>query len=309
MDAAGATMTQRRDLDEPEQFFIDKIRQQPPDGGEMVCGEMVEELPGATVWNVSYRSQELRISGLMAQPHGTPPFPSVIINHGFFPPEDYYSGKGSRHELRALAQRGYLTIAPDYRNYGDSDDGDNIFQPGYLHDVRNLMPALAELPQTDETRIAIMGHSMGAGLTLQTLATSEGFRAAALLGSVTGREAERYEARLTRWPHGSGAAARGLDTFSDRYGTPATAPASFDRMSVINYLDAVDVPIIMHHGSEDQICPLQWATEIYECLASQGNVVDFHLYPDAGHVFRDSVFDAMIERTDRFFRTHMDIAN
>lgn len=302
-------MTQRRILDQPEQFFINAIRQQPPNGGDLVCGEMVEEHPGFTVWHINYRSHELRISGLMAQPHGTPPFPSVIMNHGFFPPENYYSGKGAKHELRALAERGYLTIVPDYRNYGNSDSGDNTFHPGYLHDVRNLMPALTRLPRVDRNRIAMMGHSMGAGLTLQTLATTDGIRAAALLGTVTGRETERYEARLNRWSRDSGAAARGLDSFSERYGTPESAPESVDRMSVINFLDTVDIPIIMHHGDEDNICPLRWANEIRERLVSHGKHVDFHLYPDAGHVFRDDSFDVMIERTDRFFRTHMNIAN
>jgi uncharacterized protein len=302
-------MTPERDLEKPDQFFIETIRQQPPDGGDFVSGDLVEEHPGCTIQQVTYRSHDLRVSGLMACPAGTPPFPAVIINHGFFPPENYYSGKGTRHELRALAERGYLTIAPDYRNYGDSDPGDNVLQPGYLHDVRNLIPALAELPQVDQKRIAMMGHSMGAGLTLQTLATMNGIRAAALLGAVTGREAERYDARLNRWAHGSGAAARGLDTFSERYGTPESAPESFERMSVINYLDAVAAPIIMHHGSDDEICPLGWATEIRDRLESHGKHVEFWLYQGAGHVFREEDFDAMIERTDRFFRTHMDIAS
>jgi dipeptidyl aminopeptidase/acylaminoacyl peptidase len=175
--------------------------------------------------------------------------------------------------------------------------------------VRNLVPALAELSIVDETRIAMMGHSMGAGLTLQTLATMNGILAAALLGAVTGREAERYDARLNRWSHGSGAAARGLDTFSERYGTPESAPESFERMSVINYLDAVAAPVIMHHGSKDEICPVEWATAIRDELEALQKHVAFYLYTDAGHVFRDDAFEAMIERTDRFFRAHMDLAS
>ncbi len=300
-------MTRKHTLNQPEQFFIDRIRQKPPDGGDFVCGEQTEEHERFNVWQVSYRSQSLRISGLMARPHGDGPFPAVIINHGFFPPDRYYPGKGTKHELRALASRGYLTIAPDYRNYGSSDAGETALEPGFLHDVRNLAAALKELQDADSSRIAMMGHSMGAGLTLQCLATTTGIRAAALLGAVTGREAERYEARRTRWARAPETTVRSPDLFSERYGTPETAPESFEQMSVINYLDAVDAPVIMHHGENDVICPVHWATEICDKLKSHGRDVAFYLYPDTGHVFRDAAFEAMIERNDRFFRAHMTI--
>jgi dipeptidyl aminopeptidase/acylaminoacyl peptidase len=153
----------------------------------------------------------------------------------------------------------------------------------------------------------MIGHSMGAGITLQCLATGSDVRGAALLGAVTGREAERYNARLNRWSHGSGAAARGLDEFTQRFGSPDEAPVSYDRMSVINYLHVVETPIIMHHGEMDEVCPLDWATEIRDTLKSAGKEVEFHLYHEAGHVFRENSFEVMIGRTDRFFRTHMSI--
>jgi uncharacterized protein len=298
-------MSRNRVLEQPIDFFIKHIRQRPLSGGDLTCGDLVERYDTFDVYKIFYRSEDLRVSGLLACPHGEGPFPAVIINHGFFPPENYYSGKGTRHELRALAARGYLTVAPDYRNYGDSDRGESTFVPGYLHDVRNLVPALAERDEVDETRIAMMGHSMGAGITLQCLATGSDIITAALLGAVTGREPERYEARRVRWSHAGGAASRGLDGFTERFGSPEEAPASYEQMSVINYLAEVDAPVIMHHGAEDEICPVFWATDIRDALEAAGKPVEFHLYAHAGHVFRDETFDTMIERTDRFFRAHM----
>jgi dipeptidyl aminopeptidase/acylaminoacyl peptidase len=300
-------MTRDRVLAQPTEFFIDRVRQRPLNGGDLKYEGLVERSGDFDVHEITYRSDDLRISGLIARPHSGEPLPAVIINHGFFPPEDYYPGKGTKHELRALASRGYLTVAPDYRNYGNSDTGDNTLVPGFLRDVRNLVPALAKRDEVDVTRIAMMGHSMGAGITLQCLATGSAIRAAALLGAVTGREAERYEARRNRWSHAGGAAAQGLDTFTERFGTPDEAPDSYERMSVINCVAEITAPIIMHHGARDEICPLSWATEIRHALEAAGKSVEFRLYDQAGHVFRDETFDAMIERTDRFFRAHMTI--
>lgn len=42
--------------------------------------------------------------------------PLVVLLHGF--PESWYS---YRHQLQALAEAGYHTVAPDQRGYGQTD--------------------------------------------------------------------------------------------------------------------------------------------------------------------------------------------
>ena len=301
---AGAERIERSHFNRPVDHFIERIRERPLDGRDMMLGDVVETHEGFHVHEMSYISDGLRITGLIAIPLETGPHPGVIINHGFFPVDRYYPGKGTKHEMGALAARGYLVAAPDYRGYGNSDPGDNTFLPGFVHDVRNLVPALSELEQVDSSRLAMMGHSMGAGITLQCLATGSNVHAAALLGAVTAREPERYEARRYRWTNGT-SAARSLEDFVARFGTPTDAPDSYERMSTINYLDAITAPIIMHHGAKDEVCPITWGFDLRDALLAAGKTVEFHQYTDAGHVLRDADFEQMVDRTDRFFRRQL----
>lgn len=75
-------------------------------------------------------------------------------------------GKVNLHYARELALRGYVTLAPDYPNFGEYQ-----FDPyarGYASATRkgifNHMAAvtvLGQLPQVDPQRIAVGGHSLG----------------------------------------------------------------------------------------------------------------------------------------------------
>lgn len=80
--------------------------------------------------------------------------PLVILCHGF--PESWYSW---RHQLPALAARGYHAVAPDQRGYGRTDAPTGITSYTQFHlvgDIVGLVRALGE----DEA--VIVGHDWGA---------------------------------------------------------------------------------------------------------------------------------------------------
>ena len=73
----------------------------------------------------TYPSDGLTISGVMHLPKGPGPFPVIILNHGFIPFDEYWSGADTWRAADYLAQRGYLTLAPDFRCWGESDSPEN----------------------------------------------------------------------------------------------------------------------------------------------------------------------------------------
>jgi uncharacterized protein len=288
------------DNDEPVAWYIDSIADREFDGCCIERVRLHEESNTHTSWVIEYQGDGLRLSGLMAVPSGEGPFPVAIFNHGYFPFDEYQTGYDTLREVRYMAQAGYIAIAPDYRNYGESDAGDHIFEPGYVYDVMNLIEAIKDLDEADSDRMGLSGHSMGGGITLQAIVAGADVQAAVLYGTVTAFEDERYEARISRW--GSGEVENSpAHQFAERYGTPDEAPEVYARMSAGNYLDRVEVPVLIHHGDADPTTPIEWAHEIEEGLRAADKDVEMHVYSGAGHSFEGYYFDMMMGRTLEFF--------
>lgn len=99
--------------------------------------------------------------------------PLVVLLHGF--PELWYSW---RHQLPALADAGYRTIAPDLRGYGDSSAPREI-EAYALEAVCGDFIGLLERLRAD--RAVFVGHDWGAAVAWQ-LALEHPERVAAVAG-------------------------------------------------------------------------------------------------------------------------------
>jgi uncharacterized protein len=290
---------------EPVAWYIEAIAEKEYDGCCLERLNVYEEGSNYTAWVIAYQGDGLRLTGLMAVPHGEGPFPVAIFNHGYFPFDEYDTGYDTLREVRYMAQAGYLTLAPDYRNYAGSDEGDYIFEPGYVHDVRNLIEALKDVAEADSERIGMSGHSMGGGITLQNIVSGADVKAAVLYGTVTAFEDERYQARIQRWSDSGGTGSNRAIEFSDRYGTPDDVPEIYARMSAGNYFDQIEVPVLIHHGDADPTTPIEWAYAIEQGLRDAGIAVEMHVYAGAGHSFQGYYFELMMQRTLEFFDQHV----
>lgn len=68
--------------------------------------------------------------------------PAVLLVHGF--PDLWY---GWRHQMAALAARGFRAVAPDMRGYGDSDAPPSAGSYSIFHLVGDLVALIADLAQ------------------------------------------------------------------------------------------------------------------------------------------------------------------
>jgi dipeptidyl aminopeptidase/acylaminoacyl peptidase len=242
-----------------------------------------------------YRSDGLKISGMMNVPVGNGPFPVVVLCHGYIEPSRYATGDGTWRQADYLAEHGYLTLAPDYRNHGASDIARSFFHIGYAEDVLHLIASIPSLDKADPRRVGLWGHSMGGAIALKAAVVSKTADAVVLFGSVSGDERVNYANGM-----GNGPGVYGIELL----GSPRSNPLVYKRMSPIRYLQ-YSPPLSIHHGEADSIVPADWSKELYAAALEQGAPAELYLYPKGGHTLRGEDWEQAMERTLAFLDRHV----
>lgn len=260
--------------------------------------------PVLSRYAVRYRSGDLRITGVLGVPSGGGRHPVVVVAHGYADPRAYTTGSMMVREQVALVRSGFVSLAIDYRNYAGSsrETGDPVARPlGYPADLVNAVAAVraSRLPFLDGSRVGLLGRSMGGGVVLDALAARPHLALAAVLSSpVSSLAGDQY----ARWVALDGP----LRTRVVRaYGTPSTNPVFWREASARSYLGRVDVPLQIHHGTADRMCPVRWSEATTAALRARGKDVTLYEYPGEGHRF-DAAWPTVMERTLEFLHEHLD---
>lgn len=254
-----------------------------------------------TRYTVRFLSGRLRISGIMNVPTGTGPFPVLILNHGYIDPDIYTTGRGLAREQDYLARRGYVVIHVDYRNHAQSDDDPNYelnLRLGYTEDVINAVYAVREskLPYLDGDRVGMLGRSMGGGVTFNALVVQPDLvKAAVVYAPVSSDVVDNFD----RWIRRMGDRRVLAQRIAARYGSPEENPEFWRNVSPVTFFDRISVPLIMHHGTDDESVPIAWSHKSYAALRRAGVQARLYIYDGEHHAFGPQWTES-IRRTVRF---------
>ncbi len=293
-------------------YTIEGLRSQEYSGGTIHVRWIITTTNAYTRYYIDYPSydpatnsvanaaQPLTITGVMQVPHGEGPFPVIILNHGYIPPSRYWSGADTWRTADYLARRGYLTIAPDFRGWGQSDSGDNFFRTGLVIDILNLISSLPSLPQADPERVGMWGHSMGGGATTKAITINSRIKAAVLYAPVSADDT----VVLRRWGRFTGGGS--ADDPLRRAYREAVRNRDFVRLtSPINYFDFVTAPVQIHQGTADTTTPPKWSEAIRDGLQAAGKEVEYFSYPGQGHAFQGESWSLFMQRVVAFFDRYL----
>lgn len=296
------------DGDEPEQQYVQvpqelsiiHLTEMELVGSDFTLERVVQENEIYTRYAISYKSNGLLISGILNIPNGEGPYPLAVLNHGYIDPEFYTRGRGLKREQDFLARRGYAVLHSDYRGHAASDPSPNASRVydgmlEYSMDVINGIQAIqdAELPSIDTSRVGMLGHSMGGGISMIVSSVRPDLIDATVLYAPVSSDAwENYD----RWRHEREDSDRTLEVLR----TNVKNPNGWHLLSAKNYLYRTKSPFLVFHGARDADVPIEWSEATVAKLKEIEKEVEYVAYPNEKHEFITS-WDDFMARIVNFF--------
>lgn len=272
------------------------------DAGPIRRTRLVVDAGAYRRYEATYRSGRITVSGILLVPRGKGPFPGVVLNHGYIDPAIYVTGQGLAREQDALARAGFVVFHTDYRGHAASDpvsDPDRETRLGYTRDTITAVLALRQERRVDPERIAMLGRSMGGGVTYNALVVAPGLVKAAVVYAPV---SSRFQDNLRQFviPSRPEAAAR----LYARHGTPRESPEFYAGLSPRTYFERITQPVLIHHGTSDDSCPVGWSRATYRLMRAAGVDVRLRIYAGEGHAFVPQWAQSM-RRTIAFLRRNL----
>lgn len=241
---------------------------------EFVRESILESRPDVQVKRWTYTSDGLLVHGELYLPTGSDKLPLVLFNH------DGISGISKEHRWSSirLARQGYVVFSPSYRGE-DGSQGVIEIAKGEVNDVLNAMEILKGHPRVDPTRIAMVGASHGA--LISVLAAARAPEVRAVVSAYGVMDIYRWYAYLKRTKQ------LGNDPITVRtYGPgPEARPVSFAIRNAVGVAPQLEASLLILQGELDTIVPPEQAHFMVEAMKKAGKSTESEIYPDALHGF------------------------
>lgn len=239
----------------------------------------------------------ITVSGLLFKPPGEGPWPTIIVNH---------AGLGTAGDFSDVAlgirDRGYLVFNPDYRGSGESE-GQHELAKGEVDDVLYAIKYLRERGLVEGDRIGMYGQSHGAAVALLAAERDPSVKAVVAEAGFCDA-AGIYENALSR--SDDPVIKYNMDQFLPIIGgTPEERPEEYRVRSAIYGAERMQAAVLLIHGEQDTLIPVEQAYRMYDALQRAGKTVELKIYPDEGHTVvlpqnRAEVWDLMFEWFARY---------
>jgi len=284
----------------PSELSLEYFSTMNLEGTDFTLGDVLSSNADYTRYTVTYRSNGLLISGILNIPKGDGPFPLIVMNHGYIDRAVYTNGRGLKREQDFFARNGYVVLHSDYRGHALSDpsplpDDTAIYDAGieYSMDVVNGISALrsAALPQVDASKVFMLGHSLGGGVSMNIAVAYPDLIDGLILYAPVHIDA--YE-NFYRWRD------MRLEVHNTEkvIGSRDSDKQFWDDISSLSMISRLKAPVLLFQGTEDTDVPPAWAEFLAEELRENDKEMEYILYDGEKHEFIAKFPDFMKKSLD-----------
>jgi dipeptidyl aminopeptidase/acylaminoacyl peptidase len=208
-----------------------------------------------------------------------PPYPAVCFCHGI-PATQYNPAEGGYPVLaERFCKAGFATMVFNFRGTGPSQG--NLDLPAWTHDLKAVIDYLYERKEVDKSRIAVLGSSGGAAVSVYVAADEIKICSLVTLAcpaSFHFSEESNPESVVEHF--------RSIGAIRDKDFPPSTEEwlQGFGSIAPIDYIEKISPrPLYMIHGDEDDLIPVEHAYQLYEKARMPKEMM---IIPGAGHRLR-----------------------
>lgn len=235
------------------------------------------------------------------------PLPTVLYVHGGPWVGSEWNLWLVNRNFQLLADRGYAVIRTDFRGangYGRTfmDAGDREWAGAMRRDLLDIAARAAKLGITDRSKTAMWGWSYGGYATFAALAmTPDSFACGISMYGVS--DLARFESEHIE-RNGRAAIAEWFTRVGD-----VTTPKGRELLrqhSPLTYVAKITKPLLVTHGSRDQMVPQEQSDTIVARLRELGRPVTYMIYPNEPHDYRrPESWESFWGVAERFLHEHL----
>jgi len=239
------------------------------------------------------------VSGLINIPVSPGPYPVIVMYRGYVDQTKYFIGEGTQRAAEVFAANGYITVAPDFLGYADSDkESSDIFESRFqtYTTAMETLASVKSLKDWDQKNIFIWAHSNGGQVALTTLETTGATYPTVLWAPVS----QPFPYSILYY----------LDEASDSGKFIITQLSGFmndydiTKYSLTNYLTNIKAPIQLNQGTADDAVPFKWSDQLNKEFKTATVSAAYIKYPGADHNLQPG-WNTVIENNLQFFKDHM----
>ncbi len=281
-----------------EKYEFERLKQRGGSAGQITLERVLKEEDKFTSWLFSYKSEERKITGLANIPNNKTKNPVIVMLRGYVDQEIYQTGVGTQRAGEIYAQNGFLTLAPDFLGYGESDmPPDNVWEERFLRQVTvlDLLASIKSLSQADEEKVGLWGHSNGGLIALTALELSGKNYPTTLWAPVSQFFPYDILYYTYEFDDKGRALRKSLAEFEADYETK--------KYSLDEYFDWIKAPIQVHQGTADPYIPLSWSQNLVQTLTGLKKEAVLYIYQGADHNL-SGAWDNVVLEDINFFNSH-----
>lgn len=272
-------------------------------GSKIKIERELEEFDGKKhkAYLFSFFADGKRVTGQMNIPitERSEKMPVVILIRGYVDREVYRTGTGTNKAAGVFAENGYITLAPDFLGYGESEMPKNdvwwerFFNPVV---VLELLASIKNIEQADLNNVFIWAHSNGGQIALSVLEIT-GAKIPTVLWAPVTKPFPYSVLYFTDEFDDEGKALRAEVARLE-------ADYDVDLFSITKYLKRISAPIQLHQGTVDDAVPVAWSDEFVTKMKELEKDIEYFKYKEAGHNMEGS-WDKVIKKDLEFFKKKM----